>query len=112
VILADEPVASLDPELAHEVMGFLRKAATEQGIPVLINIHDVELAKEYTDRMFGIADGRVEFDGTPVQLTPAIQRAIYRRDPRSIVGAGEAHEHAGHALPAFQKEATFGDAVK
>lgn len=113
VILADEPVASLDPELAHEVMGFLRKAATEEGIPVLINIHDVELAKEYTDRMIGIAEGQVEFDGTPAQLTPAIQRAIYRRDPRSIVGAGEKqHEHAPHGIPAFQKEATFGDAIQ
>jgi len=50
VILADEPVASLDPTLAHEVMGFLRRAATEERIPVLVNIHDVSLAQEYADQ--------------------------------------------------------------
>jgi phosphonate transport system ATP-binding protein len=113
LILADEPVASLDPELAHEVMGFLRKAATEEGIPVLINIHDVELAKEYTDRMIGIAEGLVEFDGAPAQLTPAIQRAIYRRDQRSIVGARPAPEgRPAAALPPFGKEASIGDVIQ
>src|SRR5262249_40913025 len=65
LILADEPVASLDPELSHEVMAFLRKAATDHGLPVLVNIHDVTLAQEYADRMLGIAEGLVEFDGHP-----------------------------------------------
>jgi phosphonate transport system ATP-binding protein len=105
VLLADEPVASLDPELAHEVMGFLRKAATEEGIPTLVNIHDVVLAKEYTDRMIGIADGLVVFDGPPEQLTPEIQRRIYRRDHQSQVGAS-----APAARPARQ-EVTLGDAI-
>jgi phosphonate transport system ATP-binding protein len=85
VILADEPVASLDPELAHEVIGFLRRAATEDGIPVLVNIHDVVLAKEYADRMIGIAEGQVAFDGAPGELTPEVQRRIYRRDSASQV---------------------------
>ncbi len=75
VILADEPVASLDPELGHEVMTFLRKAATEEGIPVLVNIHDVMMAKEFVDRMLGIAAGQVLFDGAPQELTADIQRA-------------------------------------
>jgi len=83
VILADEPVASLDPELGHEVMSFLRKAATEEGIPVLVNIHDVVMAKEFVDRMLGIAAGEVLFDGTPQELTADIQRAVYRRPPRT-----------------------------
>ena len=108
VILADEPVASLDPELAREVMGFLRKAATEEGLPVLINIHDVELAKEYADRVIGITEGLVEFDGLPSQLTPAIQRAIYRRDSRTLGAAEEQHAPAPRQT---QKEATIGDAV-
>ncbi len=112
VILADEPVASLDPELAHEVMGFLRKAATEQGIPILINIHDVELAKEYTDRMIGIAEGLVEFDGPPSHLTPAIQRAIYRRDTQSMAGGGdEPTERPARTHPPLQEEAPVGDAI-
>ena len=60
-------------------MGFLRKAATEAGIPVLVNIHDVVMAKEFVDRMIGIANGRVVFDGPPAALTADIQRLIYRR---------------------------------
>lgn len=83
VVLADEPVASLDPELAHEVMGFLRRAATDEGIPVLVNIHDVALAMEYADRMIGIAEGLVEYDGPPGGLTAEVQRRIYRRDQAS-----------------------------
>jgi phosphonate transport system ATP-binding protein len=87
LILADEPVASLDPELAHEVMGFLRKAATNEQLPVLVNIHDVALAQEYSDRIIGIAEGLVEYDGSPEGLTPEVLRRIYRRDPRTIVHA-------------------------
>ncbi len=114
VILADEPVASLDPELAHEVMGFLRKAATEEGIPVLVNIHDVTLAKEYADRMIGIAEGMIEFDGTPAELTPEVQRRIYRRDPRTM-GASDASPAAAVPaapdMPAPPKEVPIGDAI-
>jgi phosphonate transport system ATP-binding protein len=109
VILADEPVASLDPELAREVMGFLRTAATDEGLPVLVNIHDVELAKEYVDRMIGIAEGIVEFDGTPAQLTVNIQRSIYRRDRQSLVGTPAGQQDT--PLPQMPKEALIGDAI-
>jgi phosphonate transport system ATP-binding protein len=97
LILADEPVASLDPELAREVMGFLRKAASEQGLPVLVNIHDVALAQEYSDRVIGIAEGSVEYDGSPNLLTPDILRRVYRRDPRTIMTA--TGPHAAGTLP-------------
>ena len=90
LILADEPVASLDPELSHEVMAFLRKAATDHGLPVLVNIHDVVLAQEYADRMLGIAEGQVEFDGRPEALTQDVLRRIYRRDPRTLFFASSA----------------------
>ncbi len=109
VILADEPVASLDPTLAHEVMSFLRKAATEDGIPILVNIHDVALAQEYADRMIGIAEGLVEFDGAPMDLTPEIQRKIYRRDEASrvVTSGASARAPIGAMLP---REITVGDA--
>jgi phosphonate transport system ATP-binding protein len=87
LILADEPVASLDPELAHEVMRFLRAAATDTGLPVLVNIHDVTLAQEYSDRIIGIAEGQIAFDGLPTELTRDVLRRVYRRDPRTLVGA-------------------------
>lgn len=97
VILADEPVASLDPELSHEVMSFLRRAASEEQLPVLVNIHDVALAQEYADRVIGIAEGMVEYDGPPAGLTADVLRRIYRRDPRTLVQA-QGHAHAGHEL--------------
>lgn len=55
IILADEPVASLDPELSVQVMADLARVAREVGVLTLINIHDVELAKKYADRLIGIA---------------------------------------------------------
>jgi phosphonate transport system ATP-binding protein len=106
LILADEPVASLDPELAHEVMGFLRKAATEQDLPVLVNIHDVALAKEYADRFIGIAEGMVEFDGSAAELTESTLQRIYRRDPRTIVHALGSTQAVGDTR---QKEISLGD---
>jgi phosphonate transport system ATP-binding protein len=84
VILADEPVASLDPELAHQVMSTLARVAREDGVLTLINLHQVELAKNFADRIVGIAQGKVIFDGKPDELTQPILDRIYRLD-RSLV---------------------------
>lgn len=80
LILADEPVASLDPELAEQVMEDLARVARDEGVPTLINIHAIELAKQFCDRIVGIAQGVVVFDGTPAQLTPETLDRIYRFD--------------------------------
>src|SRR5262249_43108059 len=63
IILADEPVASLDPELSAQVMGDLARVAREVGVLTLINIHQVDLAREFCDRIVGIAQGVVVYDG-------------------------------------------------
>jgi phosphonate transport system ATP-binding protein len=106
MILADEPVASLDPELSHEVMGFLRRAAHEEGVPVLVNIHDVALAQEFSDRIIGIAEGTIEYDGVPEGLTQEVLRRVYRRDPRTLVLASGAAEAASGQL---SQEVSLGD---
>lgn len=80
LLLADEPVASLDPELSWTVMGDLARVAREEGVPTLINIHEVELAKSFTDRLIGIAQGRVIFDGPPAELNKEAMDRIYRFD--------------------------------
>jgi phosphonate transport system permease protein len=77
VILADEPVASLDPKSARVVLDDLRRAAHELGIAVLCNLHQVEYAAEFADRIVGISDGRVVFEGTPAQLGDATLARIY-----------------------------------
>ena len=78
IVLADEPVASLDPELSWSVMGDLRKAAKELGVSTLVNIHDIETAKQFADRIIGIAQGRILYDGPPALLTDSLLQEIYR----------------------------------
>lgn len=78
LVLADEPVASLDPELSWSIMGDLRKASKELGVSTLVNIHDIETAKKFADRIIGIAQGRILYDGSPSQLTDALLQEIYR----------------------------------
>lgn len=80
IILADEPVASLDPELSIQVMSDLARVAREIGVLTLINIHQVDLAKRFADRIIGIAQGNVEFDGTPDELDDDVLDRIYRFD--------------------------------
>jgi phosphonate transport system ATP-binding protein len=80
IILADEPVASLDPELSQQVMADLARVAREIGVLTLINIHQVELARRFADRIIGIAQGQVEFDGAPHELNDSILDRIYRFD--------------------------------
>lgn len=82
ILLADEPVASLDPELSVQVMADLARVAREMGVLTLINIHDVELAKRYADRLIGIAQGVIVFDGTPQTLDNETMNRIYRFDKK------------------------------
>ncbi|GMU41183.1 MAG: phosphonates import ATP-binding protein PhnC [Chloroflexota bacterium] len=80
LILADEPVASLDPELAEQVMADLVRVAREAGVATLINIHDVELATQFCDRMVAIAQGTVVYDGPASGLTDEVLNRTYRFD--------------------------------
>ena len=80
ILLADEPVASLDPELSVQVLSDLARVARELGVLTLINIHDVELAKQYVDRLIGVAQGVIVYDGPPDQLDSDTMHRIYRFD--------------------------------
>ncbi|MEG0939488.1 phosphonate ABC transporter ATP-binding protein [Comamonas sp.] len=80
VILADEPVASLDPKTARSVLQYLREATRELGIAVVCNLHQVDYAKEFGDRIVGLSQGRMVFDGAPELLTEDALNAIYSSD--------------------------------
>jgi phosphonate transport system ATP-binding protein len=80
IILADEPVASLDPELSLQVLSDLARVAREDRVLALINIHQVEFARQFADRIIGLAQGVVVFDGPPAQLTDHIMDRVYRFD--------------------------------
>jgi phosphonate transport system ATP-binding protein len=77
LILADEPVASLDPKASEEVLQLLRKICTEKGITVIVNLHQTEYAKQYADRVLALNDGRLIFDGSPALLTESKLATIY-----------------------------------
>lgn len=92
LILADEPIASLDPAASETVMSSLHRFCAEDGIACLCNLHQVEMAKKYASRIIGIHKGRKVFDGTPEQLTEEIINLIYNKKPQEDGGlnAGEA----------------------
>ena len=77
IILADEPIASLDPMNAQVVMQSLRAIHEEDGRMVIANLHTLDTARRYCDRVIGMRDGRIVFDGTPAQLTTGVARDIY-----------------------------------
>lgn len=77
IILADEPVASLDPVTARQVMDDFRRINQEMSITVLINIHHVDLALEYCDHVLGVRAGEVVYDGPSGQVTQDVLDAIY-----------------------------------
>jgi phosphonate transport system ATP-binding protein len=77
LLLADEPTSSLDPKTSVEIMDLLRDAAARHGIPVLVNMHDVDLARRFADRIIGMSGGQVVFDGPPAQLSDDRLREIY-----------------------------------
>lgn len=77
VIMADEPTSSLDPKTSVEIMELLKKVSTTEHIPVLINIHDVNLAKRFCDRIIGMSKGKIIFDGQPCDLKDSHLSDIY-----------------------------------
>ncbi len=77
IILADEPIASLDPRNTQMVMEALRTINQEMGITVLCNLHDLDLARDYCGRLVGMSSGKVVFDGAPHQLTPDPVKNLY-----------------------------------
>jgi len=94
LILADEPVASLDPVTAEVIMDDLRRINRELGITVLVNLHFVDLARRYADRILGLRAGKVVFAGPASQATDAVFEDIYGRPlTREDMRTGEVVAH-------------------
>ena len=77
LLLVDEPTASLDPKTSRQIMRLLVELAHENNTPALVNIHDVALAQTFSDRIIGLADGRIVFDGTAEDVTSDVLTQIY-----------------------------------
>ena len=77
ILLADEPTSSLDPKTSVEILELMVNQAKSREIPVIINIHDVSLAQRFADRILGMSNGKIIFDGAPEELNDEHLKVIY-----------------------------------
>jgi len=105
MILADEPIASLDPRNTRIVMDALLRINKHFGITVICNLHSLDLARSYCDRLIGMASGRIVFDGAPSALTEHIARELYDLEANEALGLSGAGEPADSTIPALGKTA-------
>ncbi|TGN84310.1 phosphonate ABC transporter ATP-binding protein [Bradyrhizobium yuanmingense] len=99
IILADEPIASLDPRNTKVVMDALLRINKHFGITVLCNLHSLDLARTYCDRLIGMAAGRVVFHGAPSALTDQVARELYDLEAADVVGGAAEVELDGVVVP-------------
>jgi len=108
IILADEPVASLDPKTSRTVLNYLRQASRELGITVVCNLHQIDYAKEFGERIVGVSAGQIVFEGGPDQLTGDVLHRIYpgldENDARCNAAAPTAATAAAPVLRQLQLE--------
>ena len=87
IVLADEPIASLDPATGERVLADLHRICREDGITTLVSLHQVDLARRFADRVIGLANGRIVYDGAASQLGQNILDQIYLAAPSRVAAA-------------------------
>ena len=101
IVLADEPVASLDPRSTRIVMDALARINRHFGLTVLVNLHSLDLARGYCDRLVGMAAGRLVFDDVPASLTDQVARDLYGLEANEVLERDDAPApESGLAVPA------------
>jgi phosphonate transport system ATP-binding protein len=105
IILADEPIASLDPRNTRIVMDALLRINKHFGITVLCNLHSLDLARSYCDRLIGMSAGRIVFDGAPDTLTEHVARELYDLEANEVMGTAPSEASADLTDPALGKVA-------
>ena len=95
IILADEPIASLDPRNTQVVMDALLHINKHFGITVVCNLHSLDVARKYCDRLVGLAAGRLVFDGVPAELTDSVARDLYGLESSDVIGPDHGHVPVG-----------------
>ena len=84
MILADEPVASLDPVLAHSIMQYLEQINKQDGVTVLCSLHFLDLVHRYADRVIALNDGKLMFDGLPSKIDDQMFKDIYGQEAERV----------------------------
>jgi phosphonate transport system ATP-binding protein len=85
IVLADEPIASLDPESSRRVMDMLRALNLDHGLTVLVSLHQVDIAMQYCQRTVAMRRGKIVYDGASAGLTPALLQELYGDDARELL---------------------------
>lgn len=99
LLLVDEPTASLDPKTARQIMRLIREVCRERGLPAIVTLHDVPLAKTFADRIIGLRAGEIVFDGEPGTLDTATLTEIYGEEDWTQIHAGEEPEPEADDAP-------------
>ncbi|MGP9810552.1 phosphonate ABC transporter ATP-binding protein [Rhodopseudomonas sp. NSM] len=107
IVLSDEPIASLDPRNTKIVMDALLRINKHFGITVICNLHSLDLARVYCDRLIGMAAGRVVFDGAPAELTDRVARELYDLEANDVMGA----DHHAPVVPTLPALPAYAQAV-
>ena len=84
IVLADEPVASLDPVLAHSIMQYLERINQEDGVMVLCSLHFLDLVHQYADRVIALKDGKLVFEGSPKEIDDDKFKEIYGKEAERV----------------------------
>ncbi len=98
IMLCDEPIASLDPKSSRMVMEQLRRLSRSHGITCIVNLHQVDFALEFSDRIVGLRAGEKVFDGSPAECTPDVIRGIYEGDAEAMVDVAVGVEKDGRVV--------------
>lgn len=85
VILADEPIASLDVIMRTQIMDLILEIARRDGLTVVMSLHQLDVAKKYADRIIALAQGQVTFDGPPVELTEAVIERVFKKPAAKVI---------------------------
>lgn len=85
LILCDEPIASLDPHSSKVIMDYLKLITEEMGITCIVNLHQVDVAQSYSDRVIGLNSGKLVFEGSPIQLTQSFISDVYGMDTKELI---------------------------
>lgn len=105
IILADEPIASLDPRNTQVVMDALASINRDLGITVLCNLHALDVARNYCDRLVGMSAGRVVFDGAPAELTDRVVQDLYGLEAAQVMPISAPPEFHGATVLPFVRAA-------
>jgi phosphonate transport system ATP-binding protein len=97
LLLIDEPTASLDPKTSRQIMRLIREICAERNLPAILNIHDVLLAQDFVDRIVGLRNGELVFDGPPSALSPEVLTRIYGEEDWAALQRGQEREEESGA---------------